>query len=279
MRYSRGNTADSIVGMGVVFLVYAVYAMLEAHPQIITMFLPCGIGGFITFAILYWLFYDAFNEKFAVILAPKQFVINNLTLRNDRCSVILTPRQKIVVMENNYNFNGTKRMFSVTKKDIKVSQMWCKVCRIFNETTSFEILETYFSMDSFVNVVVYDTKPVKKDKAELSEDTSKQSVKDVEKTKPVQEVQPSVVDLSERIDVNSATADEIASLPGINVIMAKKIVEYRNLNGSFKSEDEFLKIAGVKNIFVNKIKSMIIINETEHTPEIDTDNTDRIVDF
>ena len=61
--------------------------------------------------------------------------------------------------------------------------------------------------------------------------------------------------------------------------MAKKIVEYRNLNGSFKSEDEFLKIAGVKNIFVNKIKSMIIINETKHTPEIDTDNNDRIVDF
>ena len=279
MRYGSRNTADSIVGMGVVFLVYAVFAMLKAHPQIITTFLPCGIGGFIAFAFLYWLFYDTFCEKFAVTLAPKQFVINNLTLRNDRCSVILAPRQKIVVMENNYNFNGTKRMFSVTKKDIKVSQMWCKVCRIFNETTSFEILETYFSMDSFVNVVVYDTKPVKKDKAELSEDTSKQPVKDVEKTKPVQEVQPSVVDLSERIDVNSATADEIASLPGINVIMAKKIVEYRNLNGSFKSEDEFLKIAGVKNIFVNKIKSMIIINETEHTPEIDTDNTDRIVDF
>lgn len=84
---------------------------------------------------------------------------------------------------------------------------------------------------------------------------------------------------SKKIDVNNATASEIAILPGINIVMAKKIVEYRDANGFFKNDEEFLKVANVKEHFVSKIKIMIKFG-SRPSPKDDDDNDEgRIVDF
>ncbi len=84
---------------------------------------------------------------------------------------------------------------------------------------------------------------------------------------------------SKKIDVNNATASEIAILPGINIVMAKKIVEYRDANGLFKNDEEFLKVANVKEHFVSKIKTMIKFG-SKPSPKDDDDNDEgRIVDF
>lgn len=84
---------------------------------------------------------------------------------------------------------------------------------------------------------------------------------------------------SKQIDVNSVEASELSLLPGINIVLAKKIIEYRNTNGLFKSVDDFLKVANVKEHFIPKIKSMIIIGK----PKTQNDNNDedlgRIIDF
>ena len=150
---------------------------------------------------------------------------------------------------------------------------------MFDETSSFDNLETYFSLDMYVNVIAYDSKPAKKENIEPPAINSRQSVENTAETKSVQQVQDTGVEVSVKIDINSATAEEIASLPGINVIMAKKLVEYRNLNGLFKSDVEFLEAAGVKNIFSDKIKTMIIIGKPQSTIDEDNNSQDRIVDF
>ena len=131
----------------------------------------------------------------------------------------------------------------------------------------------------YVNVIAYDSKPAKKENIEPPAINSRQSVENTAETKSVQQVQDTGVEVSVKIDINSATAEEIASLPGINVIMAKKLVEYRNLNGLFKSDVEFLEAAGVKNIFSDKIKTMIIIGKPQSTIDEDNNSQDRIVDF
>ena len=82
-----------------------------------------------------------------------------------------------------------------------------------------------------------------------------------------------------QIDVNLATASEISILPGINIVMAKKIVEYRDANGLFKDYDDFFKVANVKDHFIPKIKPMIKFG-TPPSPKNDDDNDEgRIVDF
>ncbi len=84
---------------------------------------------------------------------------------------------------------------------------------------------------------------------------------------------------SKQIDVNNATASEIAILPGINIVMAKKIVEYRDTNGLFKNADDFLKVANVKEHFISKIKPMIKFGAPP-SPKNDDDNDEgRIIDF
>lgn len=83
-----------------------------------------------------------------------------------------------------------------------------------------------------------------------------------------------------KIDINMATAAEIAILPGINLIIAKKIVEFRDKQGYFTSEEDFLKQANVKEHFVEKIKSMIIVKQPEQTkPNDNNEDQGRIVDL
>ena len=86
------------------------------------------------------------------------------------------------------------------------------------------------------------------------------------------------------IDVNSATADQLASLPGLNIVGAKKIVDYRNKEGLFQTVDEFINIAEIKPHFVEQVKKMITISNSRddniknnNLPPQDSDG--RIVDL
>jgi len=49
----------------------------------------------------------------------------------------------------------------------------------------------------------------------------------------------------ERININTATAVELERIPGIGTIMARKIIEYRNLHGSFSSPDDLKELPGI----------------------------------
>jgi DNA uptake protein ComE-like DNA-binding protein len=77
------------------------------------------------------------------------------------------------------------------------------------------------------------------------------------------------------------SATELSVLPGINIVKAKKIIEYRDTNGYFQSVDDFLKAAEVKDYFAKKIKTLIDISVPSVNENIE-DNDDgggRIVDF
>lgn len=83
-----------------------------------------------------------------------------------------------------------------------------------------------------------------------------------------------------KIDINTATAADIAILPGINIVKAKKIIEYRDKQGLFKTEEDFFKQANVKEHFIEKIKSMIIVTQPEQTNHNeDEEEQGRIVDL
>src|SRR5574344_173415 len=110
-----------------------------------------------------------------------------------------------------------------------------------------------------------------------------------EMNKPVekQKEAPKFVDMeqilslsSNKIDVNTATAAELALLPGINIAIAKRIVEVRDTSGFFKSEEEFFKTANLKEYFVEKIKTMIKIEDPSLKKKDGGDDDDgRVVDL
>lgn len=52
---------------------------------------------------------------------------------------------------------------------------------------------------------------------------------------------------SEKININTASAEELAQLKGIGSSHAVKIVEYREKNGPFKTPEDLMKVSGIRN--------------------------------
>ena len=61
------------------------------------------------------------------------------------------------------------------------------------------------------------------------------------------------VTLTTRIDLNHASAGELAALPGVGAVTARAIVEYREANGPFSSVEDLLLVPGVKEATVQAL--------------------------
>jgi len=47
------------------------------------------------------------------------------------------------------------------------------------------------------------------------------------------------------VDINTATVEELMSVPGIGQVIAQRIVEFREKNGPYGSVDDLLKVQGI----------------------------------
>lgn len=65
----------------------------------------------------------------------------------------------------------------------------------------------------------------------------------------------------EKININTATKEELLTLPGIGEILAGRIIDYRNTHGPFKSIHEILKIERIGEGTFNKIKDKIVVDQ------------------
>lgn len=61
------------------------------------------------------------------------------------------------------------------------------------------------------------------------------------------------------IDINSADATLLCTLPGIGDSKANDIISYRNLNGPFETVEDIMKVPGIKNAAYMKICDKITV--------------------
>jgi competence protein ComEA len=64
---------------------------------------------------------------------------------------------------------------------------------------------------------------------------------------------------SDLININTATAAELDTLPGIGPTTAQKIIEYRETNGPFATIDDIIKVSGIGPTTFNRIKDLITV--------------------
>lgn len=78
--------------------------------------------------------------------------------------------------------------------------------------------------------------------------------------------------MEEKIDINLADVETLASLPGIGQAKATKIVEYRTDVHSFEEIIELAAVPGISERMVRQIADLIVVNETA---DVETNDVER----
>ena len=68
-------------------------------------------------------------------------------------------------------------------------------------------------------------------------------------------------DNKDKVNLNKATVEELAKIPGLNEELAEGIVELREENGEFVDLDELLDVEGIDNKILRQIERFLYIEE------------------
>ncbi len=61
----------------------------------------------------------------------------------------------------------------------------------------------------------------------------------------------------EKLDLNSATAEELQKLPGIGEVLSRAIVDYREEHGPFRSVEDLLLVPGIGEARLDEIRDLV----------------------
>lgn len=183
----------------------------------------------------------------SIYLAPYDNIWANLRLTNKYITLRLNSSGTRIYAKELVN---QKRTLDVVHSKIhSISQLWELLCYRFDNQLTFDGLTEILEKFSVVSNIK-DNNP--------SNQTDSNTIKNISNSKEIK-IEQNIT--QNTIDINNATEREIAKLPGISIILAKKIIKKRNEINGFKTVDDFLKFTKLNHHAVGQIKSLIIISD------------------
>ena len=82
----------------------------------------------------------------------------------------------------------------------------------------------------------------------------------------------------EKLDINNASEIEITALPGVSIVLAKKLIKKREEIGGFKSVDDVCIFLHLKSHIENQLRELICVNKMKGSLNIKR-NQERSVDL
>jgi competence protein ComEA len=61
------------------------------------------------------------------------------------------------------------------------------------------------------------------------------------------------------VNVNTATAEQLETLPGIGEVLAATIIQYREEHGPFTSVDQLLDVSGIGEVTLEEIRELVTV--------------------
>jgi len=75
----------------------------------------------------------------------------------------------------------------------------------------------------------------------------------------VEDSTPAGVDSEGKINVNTASIEELVELPGIGPAIAARIIEYREQNGDFESVEDLINVRGIGEARLDNIRDLVTV--------------------
>lgn len=63
------------------------------------------------------------------------------------------------------------------------------------------------------------------------------------------------------VNINTASQEELETLPGVGPVIAQRIIEYRQVNGPFNTIEDIQKVQGIGTKTYEKLQGMITVGE------------------
>ena len=96
----------------------------------------------------------------------------------------------------------------------------------------------------------------------LSESRSKTAVNKVTEKPKFQGDKKAYIQKT-KININTASKDELMSLPGIGPVLAQRIIEYRRQHNGFRSVEQMLEVKGIGKKKLERIKKLVTVGEVK----------------
>ena len=234
----------------IIALLFVAYVLFRINPVLFFAFLAVITAIYLLIRFVLIPFFSKLREKAEaagrrraalkeakIYLAPYNDIWSNLRLSNTKCSLCLgVDGVTISVIEKGHPY---RRLRVVSSNVYDYRDLWDMFCIGFSHNSTYDSLK----------------KDCELYKLKYQEFVDKVN-KDIDERKKINAAQ---YNGSNKIDVNNCSEFELTELPGISIVLAKKVIQKREEIGGFKNIEDFFLFIKLKSHLREQIQEKVFV--------------------